>query len=175
MNDQDLEVEAHWSQEVSGREAMAASRALILVAVDFSAGSEAALLWACHYAETIDAPLEILHVVHDPAGSPGTYKPNSDNPLEPMVDVAKRKLDQFLEQFDRSNPQLSGLERANKICVPGLPVQRILDVAQARGAGLLVLGSRRRSGLGQFLQGSTASQVTRQADFPVTIVKADGG
>ncbi len=175
MNDQNLEVEADWSLEVRGREAMAASKALVLVAVDFSADSEAALLWACHYAAAIEAPLEILHVVHDPASSPGTYKPNGDNPLEPMVDVAQRKLGQFLEQFDRRNPQLPALEQANKICVPGLPVQRILDVAHARGAGLLVMGSRRRNGLGRLLQGSIAGEVARQADLPVTIVKADGG
>ncbi len=175
MKDQDHEVEVLSSLEVRGREAMTASKAPVLVAVDFSADSEAGLLWACNYAEAIDAPLEILHVVHDPADSPGTYKPNGDNPLEPMVDVAQRKLGQFLEQVDRSNPQLSGLERAKQICVPGLPAQRILDIAQARGAGLLVMGTRRRNGLGRFLQGSIASEVARQADFPVTIVKADGG
>ena len=175
MNDQNLEVEADWSLEARGREAIAASKAVILVAVDFSPDSEAALRWACRYAAAIAAPLEIVHVVHDPASSPGTYKPNGDNLLEPMVDVAQRKLAEFLEKFDRSNPQLPVLEQAKKICVPGLPVQRILDVAQARGAGLLVLGSRRHSGLGQLLQGSTASQITRQAGLPVTIVKADGG
>ncbi len=151
------------------------SSAPIIVAVDFSADSEAALLWAWSHAEAVDAPLEILHVVHDPAGSPGTYRPDGEDPLEPMVDVAQRKLAQFLEHLSDSNPQLTGLERAKQLCVPGLPAQKILNVAQARGAGLLVLGSRRRNGLGRLLHGSTASQVARQADLTVTIVKADGG
>lgn len=175
MKDQDQEKENHWSPLVRCSEAVAASKSLVLVAVDFSADSEAALLWACNYAEAIDAPLEILHVVHDPATSPGTYKPDGDDPLEPMVDVAQRKLAQFLEQAGRSNPRPSGLERAKQVCVRGLPAQRILNVAQDHGAGLLVLGSRRRNGLGELLHGSTASQVARQADLPVTIVKADGG
>lgn len=147
----------------------------VIVAVEFSEEDEVVLLWAYDYAEAIGAPLEILHVVHDSVGSPGTYKPDGGDPLEPMLDVARRKLERFLEQVERNNPQASGLGSAMRLCVRGLPAQRILNVAQAHGAGLLVLGSRRRNGLGRLLHGSTASQVARQADLPVTIVKAGGG
>ena len=173
MKIQDRESVTDWSTQAGYLEAVAAPKALVLVAVDFSPDSEAALLWAWSYAEAVGAPIEILHVVHDPADSPGTYKPDGEDPLEPMFDVAQRKLAQFLEQFSRSNPKLSGLEAAKQLCVRGLPAQRILNVAKARGAGLLVLGSRRRNGVGRLLHGSTAGQVARQADLPVTIVKAE--
>lgn len=147
----------------------------VIVAVELTGEAEAALLWACEYAEATGAPLEILHVVHDSGSSPGLYKPDGDDPLEPMVDVAQRKLQRFLEQLEHRVPRLSGIKNAKRICVDGLPAQRILDVARAHGTSLLVLGSCWRNGFGRLLHGSTASQVLRQANFPVTIVKADGG
>ena len=147
----------------------------VLVAVELSKDSEAALHWASSYAESVGAPLEILHVVHDPADSPGTYRPDGGDPLEPMADVAKRRLEEILDRVGSEIPEVPGLATAKRICVEGLPVQKILDVARAHGARLLVLGGRRRSGLGRLVHGSTAVQIAREAGFPVTIVKANGG
>ena len=45
----------------------------ILVPVDFSAYSEAALLMACEMARCMKLPLVILHVMHDPSVMPGYY------------------------------------------------------------------------------------------------------
>ncbi len=147
----------------------------VLVAVELSKGSEAALHWAGSYAESVGAPLEILHVVHDPADSPGTYRPDGGDPLEPMADVAKRRLEEFLDRVGSEIPELPGLDTAKLRCVEGLPPTKILDVAQAIGARLLVLGGRRRNGLARLVHGSTAVQIAREAGIPVTIVKAKGG
>ena len=48
----------------------------ILVPVDFSPTSEAALLWAADMAACKVTPLVILHVVHDP-GKSGENSPES--------------------------------------------------------------------------------------------------
>ena len=45
----------------------------ILVPVDFSRHSEAALLKACELAECSGNPILVLHVIHDPAEMPGYY------------------------------------------------------------------------------------------------------
>ena len=45
----------------------------ILVAVDFSPDSMAAFEWAVNTALRFDCPLVVVHIVHDPAASPGTY------------------------------------------------------------------------------------------------------
>ena len=45
----------------------------ILVGIDFSPFSEAALLWATEAARRLGAPVEVLHVVHDPGSAPGYY------------------------------------------------------------------------------------------------------
>jgi nucleotide-binding universal stress UspA family protein len=45
----------------------------ILVPVDFSAHSKAALLKACELAGCTNDPVLVLHVIHDPADMPGYY------------------------------------------------------------------------------------------------------
>jgi hypothetical protein len=42
----------------------------ILVPVDFSPFSRSALIWGARAATHFDAPLEVLHVVHDPGSNP---------------------------------------------------------------------------------------------------------
>ena len=49
------------------------SKKTILVPVDFSAFSEAALLKACELANCMNLPVVVLHVVHDPSELPGYY------------------------------------------------------------------------------------------------------
>ena len=57
--------------------------------------------------------------------------------------------------------------------VTGLPVNRILEVADKAKAGMIVMGSQGRTGLAHALVGSKAEQVVRLARIPVTIVKSD--
>lgn len=149
-----------------------ATNAPVLVAVDFSEEAAAALAWACDYAGSIGAPLEILHVVHDPADSPGAYRPDGNDQLEPMADVATRKLDQFVDEIGRADGSLRNLQDAKLLCVVGLPAPTILEVARAHRVGLLVLGSQHRRGIARLVHGSTAQQVAGRATVPVTIVKS---
>lgn len=144
----------------------------VLLATDFSLESEAALIWAGGHARSIGAPLKILHVIHDPGDSPGTYRADGEDALEPMADVAERRLTDFVQRVRRDHPRLSSLDGASLLCLQGLPAAKILDVAQSEGAQILVLGGGRRNGLGRLLHGSTAHQVLRHAQVPVTIVNA---
>ncbi len=53
----------------------------------------------------------------------------------------------------------------------GIAEEVILDVAKRRRAGLIVLGSHGRTGLGRILFGSKAERVINQATCPVLVVK----
>lgn len=150
----------------------AISSAPILVAVDFSPDSEAALLWACDHAKRIGAPVEVVHVVHDPADEPGKYNAGDGDPLMPMVEVADKMLADFLTGVITRHPETNGPQAAKTFCRPGLPSGTIVDLAQKHGAQHLVLGSRGRDGFARILLGSTSEQVVRHAPMPVTIVKA---
>ena len=146
----------------------------VLVAVDFSPASVAALTWACNYAKTAGARLEILHVIHDPGDSPGAYRPDGEDPLEPIADIAKRKLERFVADLTATHPDLQALGQARPLCVEGLPVATILEIAEAHQARLLVLGNSRRNGISRFMHPSTAQQVAGRAKVPVTIINSEG-
>ena len=52
--------------------------------------------------------------------------------------------------------------------------ESLLDLAGRVGAGLLVIGARRRSPVGKFLLGSVTQTLILDADVPVLVVKSDG-
>lgn len=144
----------------------------VLVAVDFAPDSEAALIWACDYADCLKAKLVVLHVVHDPADAPGYYLKSEADLLRPMEDVATDMLGQFLEKVETKHPGVGALKDAEQILVKGIPATRILEAAETKGARLIVMGSRGRTGLPHLLLGSKAERVVQMSPVPVTIVKA---
>jgi len=143
----------------------------ILVAVDFSEDSRRALFWAARQAWLEGVTLTILHVVHDPAASPGFYRKPDENWLRPMIDVAENMMNEFLAQAKADQPDLPALASASHRLVSGLPAGRIAEVAEETGAHLVVVGSRGRTGLESILLGSVAERVAQICSVPVVIVK----
>ena len=146
----------------------------ILVPVDFSEHSVAALCWAAEAARRLDLPLVVLHVVHDPASAPGYYgqaKDTGETRLT-MEAAAKGAFADFMQQVREEHPEVGEVKRLTTSLVVGLPATRILEVAEREGASQIVMGSQGRTGLAHLLLGSKAEQVVRLAPVPVTIVKA---
>ena len=170
---EEMDLEAALVPDDRASEVTMVSQAPVIAAVDFTRESEAALIWASRHAESIGAPLEILHAIHDPADKPGRYKSNNGDTLEPITDVAERKMAEFTDRVRQDNPTLSALDSARSISRPGLPASTIVEIAQAHGAQLIVVGSQRRHAFSRFLHGSTAHRVAVESRVPVTIVKAD--
>ncbi len=145
----------------------------ILVAVDFSNDSRAALIWACETSALSKAPVLVLHVVHDSAKAPGVYRQDDKDSYRPMEDVAERMMADFLENIGDDEVPRKTLDRVRTSLVVGLPVTRILEVAEKEGAAMIVMGSQGRTGLDRLLLGSKAEQVVRLSPIPVTIVKSN--
>ena len=145
----------------------------LLVPVDFSLHSTAALLKACELAECMNSPVTVLHVVHDPSEMPGYYaRMTKKKNLVRMEDVAQEMFDEFIEITIKNNPQQKYLKKVKTLLVVGLPVTRILEVAEKINASMVVMGSQGRTGLKHMMLGSKAEQVVRLCPLPVTIVKA---
>jgi nucleotide-binding universal stress UspA family protein len=144
----------------------------VLVAVDFSGDSRAALLWACAFIACAGGRLFVLHVVHDPAGQPGYYRNNRKRPPQPMERVAEGMLKDFLGALQHDHPELPALASAETKLVSGLPPGRIVEAAELLDAKLIVLGSRGMTGLPHLLQGSVSERVVELAQRPVVVVKA---
>ena len=145
----------------------------VLVPVDFSKHSEAALVHATEIAACRKSEIIVLHVVHDPAEMPGFYMKKKKKVLNRMQDAAAEMLKEFLSEVNEQYPHAKIPENVDTMLVTGLPVTRILQVVESIEAGLVVMGSRGRTGLEHILLGSNAGQIAQLCPVPVTIVKAD--
>jgi nucleotide-binding universal stress UspA family protein len=149
-----------------------ASKRPILVPIDFSPGSEAAILQAAELADALQAPITVLHVVHDLTSTPG-YKAlkGAKKQLRRMEDIAAEILQGYMQEIEKKYPELAALHNVEKLLVVGIPVTRILETADKTDARMIVMGSQGRTGLSHVLLGSKAEQIVRLARIPVMIIK----
>lgn len=146
----------------------------ILVPVDFSSCSRAALVLAATLADYLKAPLLVLHVVHDPGSLPDYYaKLRKKKQIHHVEELATEMLAEFLASVAKQHPRLKPLRKPEQMRVTGLPVQRILEVADKCHARMIVMGSQGRTGMSRLLIGSTAIQVVQLSPVPVTVTKGD--
>jgi nucleotide-binding universal stress UspA family protein len=146
---------------------MTAAVSRILVPVDFSPCSRAALDYAVELAEQMSAAVDVLHVA-EPTGYAGPealmLAPDAARGpwAESRADVL-RELDGFV-----------GPSRARVRDVraeSGLPADLIASVAKEGGYDLIVMGTHGRSGLSRLVVGSVAEAVMRRASIPVLTLK----
>jgi len=84
----------------------------ILVPVDFSPHSEAALLKGCELAECMKLPIIVLHVVHDPAEMPGYYQNlTKKKHLIRMEDAAQEMFNEFIDAVVKRHPKVKTLKK----------------------------------------------------------------
>lgn len=145
----------------------------ILVAADFSDHSASALVWAARLSKCVQAPVLLLHVVHDPESAPGYYKHSKKwkKHLVRMEEAAAEMMDEFVERLRVEQPEIAELGHLDTQLVVGLPVTRILEVTKKSKAQMIVMGSQGRTGLSHLLLGSKAEKVVQLSPVPVTIVK----
>jgi nucleotide-binding universal stress UspA family protein len=144
----------------------------ILVPVDFSPHSEAAILLASKLAQCFDAVPLVLHVVHDPGDMPGYYaQALKKKHLARIEDGATDMLADFLSRLAKHHKGPDGLDRAESMLVKGLPTNRILEVAERKKAIMIVMGSKGRAGIKHLMLGSVAERVVQMSPIPVTVAK----
>src|SRR5215213_3294383 len=119
----------------------------ILLPTDFSECARHAVPVAAEFARLLGARVICLHVV-EPVVQPVGWTPLAE-PL-PAAELGG----QLEESAARDEP-----------------AAEIVRAAEERGAGLIVISSHGRTGLGRILFGSTAESVVRHARCPVLVVK----
>jgi hypothetical protein len=108
------------------------SGGIILVPVDFSDHSAAALLQASEYAHAMKATLVVLHVVHDPGEMPGYYaKLIKKKRATRIQDMAAEAFDQFMDEIIEANEDLASLQDAGRLMVTGLPPRHRIESGAA--------------------------------------------
>ena len=138
----------------------------ILVAVDFSDDSVRAVAAALDVADSFDARLFVLHVLHDPSDTPGFYsaKKAGRKVWRNLEESAQEMMKEFVKTHVKTR------RKFDTAIVPGLPYAQILQVAQKEKVDLIVMGTHGRSGWERLLLGSVADRVICRATCPVMVI-----
>ncbi|HXY42167.1 MAG TPA: universal stress protein [Vicinamibacteria bacterium] len=136
----------------------------VLVAVDFSEASRAALRHAGSLSSRLAAPLTALHVFPPPA----SYQPFPTFPEPPRLDPEQvPELEQQVREFVTS---AGGAQQAEVAVADGDPAEEILAQAARLQADLVVVGTHGRRGFERWALGSVTDRLVRRADRPVLAV-----
>jgi nucleotide-binding universal stress UspA family protein len=145
----------------------------ILVPVDFSEGSRAALDYAIRLAQSLGAHVETLAVWQPPSYLPlETPLELNDSGLSRSIgDVARCE---FLLKLRLLVSQVDGRPGEPIPCrvEVGEPSEVIVTLAESGGYDLLVLGARAGSPSSGAALGSVAERVVRHSPIPVATIRA---
>lgn len=144
----------------------------IVIGVDGSDASSAALRWAAEEARLRSSPLVAVYawafVPVQPIGDPGMLAvPTGD--IAGQLDAESAAAREVLAGAVAAALPRSGLEVEQRL-VEGDPGDAL--VAASKDAELVVVGSHGRSGLRAALLGSVSRHVATHAACPVVVVKA---
>ncbi|MEU3980857.1 universal stress protein [Streptomyces sp. NPDC026672] len=140
------------------------SGARVVVGVDGSPSSHAALRWAVRYAGLAGGTVDAV-AAWELAGMYGWSAPAVDTDFD--EENARQRLTR--ELAEALGPEGAGAVRP--LLVRGNPVDVLLRASE--GAGALVVGSHGRGGFARALLGSVSQHLAQHANCPVVIVRPD--
>ena len=135
----------------------------LIVPVDFSPATDAALAVAGELAATFDVPIELLHAI-EPIPYVQMAYPISVDDGEFRLH-AQRRLDDMAAGLDAAR------DVSTTIAV-STAEQAVTDAAYRTASPLVVMASHGHSGLTRVLLGSTTERLLRNAPCPVLVVPA---
>jgi nucleotide-binding universal stress UspA family protein len=138
----------------------------VLVGVDGSRGSSAAIEWSARLAGMSGAKVLAAHVL--------TY--NREFVRDLTLDTIRTwrlELVHDLETRWTDHLRSVGVPHRCVLVEDDSPARGLLHLAEREQAGLLVVGSRGRGALGGHLLGGTSYKLVHHADRPVVVVPAD--
>ncbi|MEU9048204.1 MULTISPECIES: universal stress protein [unclassified Kitasatospora] len=136
----------------------------VVVGVDGSPSSHAALRWAVRQADRIGATVDAVGVWEPPARY-GWSAPVVDTSFD--QEIAQRRFTEELHEVLGPDRPV----KVNEQLVLGNPAAVLLEAAA--GAELLVVGSRGRGAFARALLGSVSQQCALHAHCPVVIVRPE--
>jgi nucleotide-binding universal stress UspA family protein len=137
---------------------------VVVVGVDGSDPSVAALTWASRYGAATGATVRAVRVWHYPTAA-GLPPGKTPEPVETEVEGWVRE--ELSQAVTKANPD-SSAQVETKI-VYGHPAQALID--ESRGESLLVLGHRGHGGFAEALTGSIVIHCVNHAACPVVVVR----
>jgi nucleotide-binding universal stress UspA family protein len=140
----------------------------ILVPVDFSTCSGAALDYALRLGKELGAELEVVHAFEIPTFVPPHVVVVMGEVEASLSEHAEREARQQLEAFLQSHGV--GKETKRELLL-GPPALTVLERLSSNNVDLVVMGTHGRTGLSRWVMGSTAEKILRGAPCPVLTVR----
>lgn len=146
----------------------------LVVGVDGSPHSRQAVAWALVEAARRAAPVEVLHAFPVDFSWSDVHLLDAER-IERVRSESEARTRSFVEEVRRS-PDVAGVPGVPDVAldvtvVPGIPAEHLVE--RARGAALLVVGSRGRGAVRSTLLGSVALHCVARAECPVVVVHPD--
>ena len=142
----------------------------ILVPVDFSPCSKAALEYAGALADRLEAAVDVLHVWSIPAMvMPELLVLVPGGQPESLQQFAEKQVGKHLDELVGSVTTKTPVRRRVEL---GDPAGTIVRLASKDGYDLIVMGTHGRQGIQHLLAGSVAEKVVRSSSVPVVTVPA---
>jgi nucleotide-binding universal stress UspA family protein len=148
----------------------------VLVPIDFSEPSEAALRFGHTLAAQFGATLHVLHVVEDLALKTITaegfvsYMPDLQREIE---EAAQTRLKTTVAGLTAGSGK--AVKVVTSLVTSNTTAESIGAAAKAAQIDVIVIGTHGRSGVSRLLLGSVAERVVRTAPCPVLTVHRDAG
>lgn len=152
---------------------------MIVVGVDGSPGSDAALRWAVDEARLRGVPVQALHAYRSPTvlpegaamGAPGIFaSAASSEEIQRLHSISEAQAQRVLDDaVVRADASAKGVE-VETTAVEGPPAETLIRAG--REAELLVVGSRGHGGFVGLLLGSVSQQCAQHPPCPVVILPA---
>ncbi len=137
----------------------------IVVGVDGSEGSRAALALAAREASLRKARLRVVVVWEVPATAyGGGFALVDSNAFDPLRTQSEKLADESLATVRTSHPSVD----CEAVVLEGQPAEALLGAAA--DAALIVVGSRGLGGFKRLVLGSVSDQVVHHAGCPVLVV-----
>jgi nucleotide-binding universal stress UspA family protein len=136
----------------------------ILASTDFSNDSRKAVDYAVFLAKSLDAELQLVHVLEPPFPS---TDPAYLKMLGELAEADAQKLKSLAKEIEQRLPNV------RSFCREGAAAVTIVKTAEELGSDLIVLGTHGRTGMAHAFIGSVAERVLRLAHCPVITVRGD--
>jgi nucleotide-binding universal stress UspA family protein len=136
----------------------------IVVPVDFAENTGKLVAYACYMAEKLTATIHFIHVVTAYPGDVMIGAPFADEFREKMYFAAEERMANLVQDTKEKFPGCSGQ------AVNGEPVEKIVELAEAADADMIIISTHGAKGLEKILLGSVAERVLKRAHCPVLIM-----
>lgn len=137
-----------------------------LVAYDGTDGAVSALEAAAKLAHAAAAEVTVLHVLNPLIDAADVVAPTTHEALAKVAEASRTALSARLEAL-----QLTADVRIEQLTHGEDDWEHVVHVAQDIEADIVVIGSRRKSGLAGALLGSVSRSVVQHAPCPVLVVR----